>query len=131
MDCSICFVDIDDINGKLYLTTECKHPCCDDCFIKWVAEKTVVNKYAEVPCPLCRQNINTAKPIMDVIPYVYNMVEPAPYIPIEHNGVNVYSFALYPSEYQPSGTVNMSRVYAQSFNFLRIMDGMAGLSYSS
>lgn len=69
-------------------------------------------------------------------------------------GVNVYSFAQHPEKYQPSGTVNMSRVdnatlalsltsaaaagsnpvikiYGLNYNVLRIMSGMGGLAYSS
>jgi len=29
---------------------------------------------------------------------------------VNHNGINVYSFALKPEEHQPSGTLNMSRI---------------------
>lgn len=78
------------------------------------------------------------------------------------DGLNVYSFALRPEEFQPSGTCNFSRVdtavlsliignsklnsaqlysllstdsiidvYGLSYNILRIMSGMAGLSYSN
>jgi hypothetical protein len=71
----------------------------------------------------------------------------------------VYSFALRPEEYQPSGSCNMSRidhaalhltfnkppalsdtdtgetlrltVYAINFNLLRLMSGMGGLAYSN
>jgi hypothetical protein len=70
-------------------------------------------------------------------------------------GINVYSFALRPEEHQPSGSCNFSRidnatlqlvlssgtvggtstakvrVYAYSYNVLRVMAGMAGLAYSS
>jgi hypothetical protein len=73
-------------------------------------------------------------------------------------GINVYSFGLKPEEHQPSGTCNMSRidnatlqltltnravrsgtavksckvrVYATSYNVLRIMSGMGGLAYSN
>ena len=70
-------------------------------------------------------------------------------------GINVYSFALRPEEHQPSGTCNMSRidnatlqlvlsnatvestntakvrVFASSYNVLRIMSGMGGLAYSN
>jgi hypothetical protein len=65
-----------------------------------------------------------------------------------HNGINVYSFALKPEEHQPSGTLNMSRidtavlslsssvdgtihVYAVNYNVLRILSGMGGLAYSN
>lgn len=70
-------------------------------------------------------------------------------------GINVYSFALRPEEHNPSGTCNFSRidnatlqlvlssntvasvatakvrVYAYSYNVLRVMAGMAGIAYSS
>jgi hypothetical protein len=73
-------------------------------------------------------------------------------------GIYMYSFALKPEEYQPSGTCNFSRldnativldfvaevivdasrdatwdvrVYAINYNILRIMTGMAGLAYSN
>jgi len=70
-------------------------------------------------------------------------------------GINVYSFALRPEEHQPSGTCNFSRidnavlqlvlssatvsgtstakvrVYAVNYNVLRVMSGMAGVSYSN
>ena len=71
-------------------------------------------------------------------------------------GIYLYSFALRPEEHQPSGTCNFSRidtatlvlsmngavdispekpwnvrVYALSYNILRIMSGMGGLAYSN
>lgn len=80
-------------------------------------------------------------------PYNHHTGAPAP-------GINCYSFALRPEDYQPSGTCNFSRiddaqlsitelsteikkynssirVYALSYNVLRIMSGMGGLAYSS
>ena len=77
-----------------------------------------------------------------------------------YNPVNVYSFAIKPEEHQPSGTCNFSRIdnatlvfdsvtsggvgtypdkanpyhlrmYAVSYNILRIMSGMGGLAYSN
>jgi len=62
--------------------------------------------------------------------------------------IAVYSFALTPEEHQPSGTCNFSRidkavleitpkntgnlyVFALSYNVLRIMSGMAGLTYTN
>ena len=82
-----------------------------------------------------------------VQPYNHHTSVPAP-------GINIYSFALRPEEHQPSGTCNFSRiddsnleistltteigsftsnirVYALSYNILRIMSGMGGLAYSS
>ena len=70
-------------------------------------------------------------------------------------GINVYSFAIKPEDYQPSGTCNFSRldnteldleltanstskengaevhIYGVNYNVLRIMSGMAGLAYSN
>ncbi len=84
----------------------------------------------------------------------FNLVQPYQHhtnIP-DSPGINVYSFGLRPEEHQPSGTVNMSRidnatlllqldpavvngaklrVYALSYNVLRIMSGMGGLAYSN
>tara|TARA_B100001758_G_scaffold29470_1_gene20844 strand:+ start:1085 stop:2134 length:1050 start_codon:yes stop_codon:yes gene_type:complete len=71
-------------------------------------------------------------------------------IPDSGCNINVYSFALKPEEHQPSGTLNMSRIdtaqlkisditvgtgevkiYAHSYNVLRILSGMGGLAYSN
>jgi len=71
-------------------------------------------------------------------------------IPDNNCNINVYSFALKPEEHQPSGTLNMSRIdtaqlkitdisqptgevkiYAHSYNVLRILSGMGGLAYSN
>ena len=79
-------------------------------------------------------------------------------IPTKQQAIYCYSFALKPEEHQPSGTCNFSRidtativmnmsgayvvdessdnswnmrVYAINYNVLRIMSGMAGLSYSN
>jgi len=83
----------------------------------------------------------------------FNLVQPYQHhenIPT-NEGINVYSFALKPEEHQPSGTLNMSRidsavlnighsglsgtakirVYALSYNVLRVMSGMGGLAYSN
>ncbi len=85
----------------------------------------------------------------------FNLVQP-----FQHHenvpscGINVYSFGLKPEEHQPSGTCNMSRidnatlqltltnrtvhnrtakvkVFAVSYNVLRIQSGMGGLAYSN
>ena len=45
-----------------------------------------------------------------VQPYQYHNKTPA-------NGINSYSFAINPEEYQPSGTVNMSNYKYKSFEF--------------
>jgi len=69
-----------------------------------------------------------------------------------HGGLFMYSFALKPNEYQPTGTFNMTyvdkcnlnlynvnikygsthvKVYAINYNILRIMSGMAALAYNN
>lgn len=72
---------------------------------------------------------------------------------IPSTGINVYAFGLRPEEHQPSGSINFSRIdtanlhvsllpeagkdgcklkiYAVSYNILRIMSGMGGLAYSN
>ena len=70
------------------------------------------------------------------------------------DGINVYSFAINPTEHQPSGTCNFSRIdnatlnlnintnllnnnssnlniYTINYNILRIMSGMGGLAYAN
>ena len=81
----------------------------------------------------------------------FNLVQPYQHhTNVPATGINVYSFSLTPEEHQPSGTCNMSRidsanlfltltdtynakvrVYALSYNVLRIMSGMGGLAYSN
>jgi hypothetical protein len=82
----------------------------------------------------------------------FNVVQPFQHherVPSD-KGINVYSFGLKPEEHQPSGTANMSRidtttlkltlrsaeshtvrVYATSYNVLRVTSGMGGLAYSN
>ena len=67
---------------------------------------------------------------------------------VPRKNIYTYSFALKPEEHQPSGTCNFSRidnatlslncaaggtakVFATSYNVLRIMSGMGGLAYSN
>ena len=74
---------------------------------------------------------------------------------IPSTGIHVYSFALRPEEHQPTGSINFSRIdtanlhvnlhdnffansvsavvkiYAVSYNILRILSGMGGLAYSN
>lgn len=81
-----------------------------------------------------------------VQPYQHHTATPA-------LGINVYSFALFPENHQPSGSCNMSRidnavlslklsaimgtmganirVFAVNYNVLRLMAGMGGLAYSN
>ena len=86
----------------------------------------------------------------------FNLVQPYQHhTVIPKTGIYVYSFSLYPENFQPSGSCNMSRinkiqlqtetssipvdqsykydmfVYVVNYNFLRITAGLAGLSFSS
>lgn len=85
----------------------------------------------------------------------YNLVQPYQHHEnVPSKGINMYSFALKPEEHQPSGTCNFSRidnavlhmrltpksvdgktarirVYALSYNVLRIMAGMGGMAFSN
>jgi|TARA_B110000114_G_scaffold121485_1_gene127282 hypothetical protein len=81
-----------------------------------------------------------------VQPYQHHTVVPPP-------GIYVYSFSLFPEQFQPSGACNMSRinkielktsvippsdanynysmdVYIVNYNFLRVTGGLGGLAYS-
>ena len=87
----------------------------------------------------------------------FNYVQPFQHWPnTPADGINTYSFALKPSEYQPSGTLNFSRVdyatlnltskacdardnsggaslsyYTVNYNILRVLGGMGGVAYSN
>jgi hypothetical protein len=88
----------------------------------------------------------------------YNYVQPYQYFKnVPSDGLNVYSFCLNPMEYQPSGSLNFSRMnkaflnleldgslfpvdqepehltmrtYTVNFNIIRIISGMAGCAYT-
>ena len=83
-------------------------------------------------------------------PSYYQLVQPYQHHErVPAGDISVYSFALKPEEHQPSGTCNMSRidnatlnlkgvdtdntvkVFAVSYNVLRVMSGMGGLAYSN
>jgi hypothetical protein len=84
----------------------------------------------------------------------FNRLQPFQYhTSIPSRGIHTYSFSMYPENFQPSGSCNMSTihkielkvksksppiaktykydvdVYAVNYNFLRISGGMAGLAY--
>ena len=86
----------------------------------------------------------------------FNLIQPYQHhTVIPKAGIYVYSFSLYPENFQPSGSCNMSRinkiqlqserialptdatykydmyVYVVNYNFLRITAGLAGLAFSS
>jgi len=85
----------------------------------------------------------------------YNYVQPWQHHKGCHkDGIYLYSFSIYPEDYQPSGSVNASRInkfqlsmttkqpvdntykydtviYAVNYNMLKISSGLAGVAYSS
>ena len=86
----------------------------------------------------------------------YNLIQPYQHhTVVPKEGIYVYSFSIYPEQYQPSGSCNMSRLkktqlklnridipkhasygydctlYIVNYNFLRITGGLAGLAFSS
>ena len=111
------------------------------------------------PCVSAKLQLNGHDRFQERDGTYFNYVQPAQHFSnIPPDGINVYSFALKPEDYQPSGTCNFSRVdnatlivtfgvdneiqssfnspgalniYTQNYNILRIMSGMGGLAYSS
>jgi len=66
--------------------------------------------------------------------YYFNYVQPETYhrnTPAD--GINVYSFSLYPSEHQPSGTSNLSRIESTTliltFDDLTLSDGLVNINF--
>ncbi len=86
-------------------------------------------------------------------PHYYNYVQPWQHHKgCAKDGIYMYSFSLNPEDYQPSGSVNASRInkfqlalttkpsvnksydmtlYAVNYNVLKISSGLAGVAYSS
>lgn len=84
----------------------------------------------------------------------FNLIQPYQHHSlIPSQGIYCYSFSMYPENFQPSGACNLARVrktqlrtemnsevyklrnydlrvYVTSYNFLRIMGGMAGVAYA-
>jgi hypothetical protein len=123
-ECTIC------LDMKLIKKTYCgcSTKYCHNCY------ETVMNNTGII-CTVCK-NILMKQEIQVHIPNEFDY----------NDGINPYSFALYPESYQPSGNVNVSKIsdttlsfpkesqlyiYAQSYNFLRIMDGSYGLRYTN
>jgi hypothetical protein len=105
--------------------------------------------------------VNNRERFMERPGSYFSLVQPCNHhtnIP-ESPGINIYSFALKPEDYQPSGTINFSRletaklkvttgslycdetkyppgtpmkisIYAVNYNILRIVNGMGGLAYN-
>ena len=112
--------------------------------------------WGENPCVTAKLQLNGQDRFSEREGSYFDVVQP-----FQHHtrapdtGINVYSFALRPEEHQPSGSCNFSRidnavlqlvlssgtvmgnntakvrVYALSYNVLRVMSGMAGVAYSN
>jgi hypothetical protein len=112
--------------------------------------------WGENPCVTAKLQLNGQDRFSEREGSYFDVVQP-----FQHHtrapdtGINLYSFALRPEEHQPSGSCNFSRidnavlqlvlssgtvagtatakvrVYALSYNVLRVMSGMAGVAYSN
>lgn len=107
------------------------------------------------PVELCKIQLNGHDRFSERSGVYFGVLQPwAHHDTNVENGINVFSFAIKPEDYQPSGTCNMSRidtatmnltlnrnytsadttttkVYAVNYNVLRIMSGMGGLAYAN
>ena len=133
-------------NGKLTAKLSFNHPVKE---LIWRTLKTSTTEFGASGLAKLMLNGNDrfaqrdAKYFTHVQPYQHHTN-----IPPIASYINVYSFALKPEEHQPSGTLNMSRIdtaqlqltdgagtttkiYAHSYNVLRILSGMGGLAYSN
>ncbi len=112
--------------------------------------------WGENPVVTCKLQLNGQDRISEREGSYFDVVQP-----FQHHsrhpdtGINVYSFALRPEEHQPSGSCNFSRidnaflqlvlssptvsgantakvrVYAKSYNILRVVSGMCGIAYAN
>jgi len=85
MICCICLEEITN-EDKIQCETTCKQYFHNSCIDKWLDIKS--------SCPFCRcswTKINNNKNSNDTY-------------------INIYSFALYPIQYEPSGTANVSSI---------------------
>jgi hypothetical protein len=110
----------------------------------------------ENPVTSCRIQLNGQDRFSERSGVYFNVLQPWQYHETAvAKGINVFSFAIKPEDYQPSGTCNMSRidtaqlqlqlhngigttpfsgrvkVFATNYNVLRIMSGMGGLAYAN
>lgn len=107
-ECSICIEKILDNDTHI---TKCNHIFHTECINKWFESNN--------NCPYCRTELkqlqNTVQTNLNTD--IYN---------ISNN-----PFALYPQNYEPSGTVNPYRTsLLHSFNIRARLDDMPGLSYT-
>lgn len=111
---------------------------------------SLTDKNEENPIKDAFINFNSYNRIMRLDGNYFNYVQPYQHhYTTPSDGINVYSFAIYPEEHQPSDTANFSRisrvtlglrfkefnepfnikVYGRNLNILRFSHGMAGLAF--
>ena len=87
-------------NIKENHTTECGHHFCHQCIFEWLKKHD--------SCPLCRQMISI----------------------VQDNHKDVHNDSNFTIDFTNNENDSKIFIYAHTFNFLRIMDGVAGLRYS-
>ena len=113
----------------------------------WVPLQFYFSNFSHDVIPKCNiekslwKNEKTSEtPDEEFKPYTYTFEPYNSFIETDDDTtLNYTSFALAPSEYQPSGTINYSRyhenndliLHARNYNILRIISGSTGLRYSN
>jgi len=166
-------------NQEMQFLLDFEHPCKE---LIWVAQKTkfLSNDTGYQKTQFNNYSINDQNEIIEGSNFLikdstilfhgydrvrkqdskyFNYVQPHSfYRNTPSDGINVYSFALHPEEYQPSGTANFSRlssahlivnfndnlfpeeasnedlhvrIYAKNYNILRILSGFAQTAYTA
>ncbi|ARF12038.1 NCLDV major capsid protein [Klosneuvirus KNV1] len=136
--CKYCLKDYDNSDNSdnsdiVYLS--CEHYYHQHCLKEWILQCDYFNIASTCPC--CRKKIDTTSiekkfdniKIKKNVPYLkselkisngilesYDGIEFISIIILFDHGINFYSFALYPGEYQPSGTCNFSRIDNANLN---------------
>lgn len=121
--------------------------------LQWTKYTTTLNDKELIPINKSNIIFNTYDRVISLPYQYYNYVQPyTHHSNTPKNGVNVYSFSLYPQEFQPSGFCNMNkiqkivlsadlndeliknnnnfivRVYSLNYNILRFVSGMSSLA---
>ena len=123
--CGIC---LDNLENDVF-ELNCNHVFHKDCIKKWCTTCQSYNSYNnKVPatCPYCRANIE--QKYLNILninvntnsdqnnfqnQQYFNYIEPYDHhsqISLSLDNTHIYSFALYPETYQPSGSINFSRI---------------------
>lgn len=135
-NCKYCSKECND--DIVYLS--CEHYYHEHCLKEWILQCDYFN--IAPTCPCCRKKIDSIsiKKKFDIkitknVPILkselkivngklelYDAIEFVSIIISDDNSINVYSFALYPDEHQPSCTCNFSRIDNTSLNLLQIFN---------